>query len=61
MNILLEEAKKLIKKEQKVNISFLQRHLQLTYSQAKNIIDELETLGLIGKYNGFDTRQIFID
>lgn len=30
------------------------------YSQAKNIIDELENLGFIGEYNGLNPRDIYM-
>jgi len=47
-----------ILKERKVSTSFIQRHLQIGYNRAANIIDRMEREGLISAANHVGKREI---
>ena len=55
------EAINLIKNEQKVSTSFLQRHLQIGYNRAARIIDKLEAENIISPANHAGKREILIE
>ena len=58
---LFSEAINLIKNEQKVSTSFLQRHLQIGYNRAARIIDKLEAENIISPANHAGKREILIE
>ena len=57
---LLEEAKEIIINDGKASASYLQRRLRIGYARAASILDQLESLGVIGPANGAKPRDILI-
>lgn len=55
---LYDQAVALILRERKVSTSFIQRHLQIGYNRAANIIDRMEREGLISAANHVGKREI---
>ena len=43
-----------------ISTSLLQRKLSLGYSRAARIVDKLETLGVVGPYEGAKPRKVLI-
>lgn len=59
-NVLYEKAVMLIAQKQTASTSFLQRNLDIGYDAAANLINRLESDGLIGKADGIHKRAIFV-
>lgn len=57
---LVIEAAKLIIQHQFGSPSILQRHLELGYMKAGKIMNQLEQIGIIGKWNGIYPREILV-
>lgn len=57
---LLPEVVDLIMHTGHASISLIQRRFRIGYTRAARIIDDLERLGIIGKYEGSKPRQILI-
>lgn len=57
---LLSDAIKVIIETGQASVSILQRRLKLGYSQAARLIDEMETLGVVGPFDGSRPRQILL-
>ncbi|QCI29226.1 DNA translocase FtsK [Caminibacter pacificus] len=57
---LFEEAKKIILKERRTSISYLQRRLQIGYNRAANIIEQMERMGILSPPNAKGQREILI-
>jgi len=55
---LYEDAKKVIIQDQKTSISYLQRKLQIGYNRSANIIEQLETKGVLSSANAKGVRTI---
>ncbi len=55
---MFEEAAKLIVGSQQGSTSSIQRRLQLGYNRAGRIMDQLESLGIVGESNGSKPRQV---
>ncbi|MBI3440843.1 MAG: DNA translocase FtsK 4TM domain-containing protein [Proteobacteria bacterium] len=55
---LYDQAVAIILRERKVSTSFVQRHLQIGYNRAANIIDRMEKEGLISAANHVGKREI---
>jgi len=55
---LYDRAVAVILRERKVSTSFIQRHLQIGYNRAANIIDRMEREGLISAANHVGKREI---
>lgn len=55
---LLEQAKALVRTEQKVSISMIQRHLAIGYNRAARLVEELEAGGYIGPDKGDGTKRV---
>ncbi|MFC2188004.1 DNA translocase FtsK [Fulvivirgaceae bacterium LMO-SS25] len=56
----LEDAARLVILHQEASASLIQRKLKLGYNRAGRIIDQLESLGVIGSFNGVYKRQVLI-
>jgi acyl-CoA thioesterase FadM len=55
---LLEHAKAIVRAEQKVSISFIQRSLAIGYNRAARLVEELEAGGYIGPDKGDGTKRV---
>ena len=51
-------AAKIVIEEQNVSSSLIQRKLNLGYSRAGRIVDQLEQLGIIGPFAGSAAREV---
>lgn len=56
-----DEAVELIKDQETVSISQLQRKFRIGYNRAARLIDDLEALGYIGPAEGSKPRQVYIN
>ena len=57
---LIEEAIEVIMACRQASPSMLQRRLKLGYSRAARIVDEMETRGIVGPFEGSKPRQLLI-
>ncbi|MEW5921068.1 MAG: DNA translocase FtsK [Bacillota bacterium] len=57
---LLPEVVELIMQAGHASISLIQRRFRIGYTRAARIVDDLERLGIIGKYEGSKPRQVLI-
>ena len=57
---LLGEACHFFIENGNASISMLQRHFRIGYTRAARIIDELESMGFVGPYEGSKARKIYI-
>jgi S-DNA-T family DNA segregation ATPase FtsK/SpoIIIE len=57
---LFEEAARIIVRSQQGSVSLLQRRLSIGYTRAARIIDQLETAGIVGPFEGSKARQVLI-
>lgn len=57
---MLEEAIKCIVEAGQASTSLLQRRLRLGYARAGRLIDEMETMGIVGPHEGSKPRQVLI-
>lgn len=57
---LIPDAIKVVMETGQASVSMLQRKLNLGYSQALQLIDEMETLGIVGPFEGSRPRQILL-
>ncbi len=51
-NSLLERAKEIVRQEERVSASFLQRKLRIGFKRAQELIEELEAQGIVGPDEG---------
>ena len=58
---IVQQSIEIIRKERKASTSYLQRRLKIGYNRAAEIIDILESKGVIGPQIGSARREIFID
>ena len=58
---LLPEAMRLVVMHQQGSISLLQRRLKVGYSRAARLIDELESAGVVGPFEGSKAREVMWD
>ncbi|HZY10717.1 MAG TPA: DNA translocase FtsK 4TM domain-containing protein, partial [Bacteroidota bacterium] len=56
-----EEAARLIVRHQQGSVSLLQRRLKVGYSRAARIVDELESAGIVGPFDGSKAREVLIE
>jgi S-DNA-T family DNA segregation ATPase FtsK/SpoIIIE len=49
---LVQKAVALVKRSQRASASFLQRRLRIGYPRAARLLDELETMGVVGPAQG---------
>jgi S-DNA-T family DNA segregation ATPase FtsK/SpoIIIE len=58
---LFEEAARLIVRHQQGSVSLLQRRLKVGYSRAARLVDELESAGVVGPFDGSKAREVLIE
>ncbi len=58
---LFEEAARVIVRYQQGSVSLLQRKLKIGYARAARIVDELETAGVVGPFDGSKARDVLVD
>lgn len=59
-DVMLEEAIKVVVENGMASTSLLQRKLKLGYARAARIIDEMESRGVVGPYEGSKPRKVLI-
>ena len=57
---LVEKAKRIIVKHQKVSINFLQQQLKIGQPKASKLMDKLEEIGAVSPKNGNNQRDVLI-
>jgi len=57
---LLEQAIRIAVQYQKGSSSFLQRKLNIGFNKAAQLVEELETLGVVGPQNGSKPREVLV-
>jgi ribosomal protein S25 len=55
---LIQKIIEVIRRERKVSVSLIQRHLRVGYPRADRIMDELEFRGIVGPSRGNEPRHI---
>lgn len=58
---LFEEAARLIVRHQQGSVSLLQRRLKVGYSRAARLVDELESAGVVGPFDGSKAREVLVE
>jgi S-DNA-T family DNA segregation ATPase FtsK/SpoIIIE len=58
---LLEESSRLIVAHQQGSTSLIQRKMKLGYNRAGRLIDQMESLGIVGPFEGSKARQVLVD
>jgi S-DNA-T family DNA segregation ATPase FtsK/SpoIIIE len=58
---LFQEAARLIVRHQQGSVSLLQRRLKVGYSRAARLVDELESAGIVGAYDGSKAREVLVE
>ena len=60
-NDIYEEAKRYVIENKKASASLLQRKFKISYNKASEIIDKLESNGIIGPSNGSKSREVLVE
>ena len=60
MDELFEKAARMIVEYQQGSTSLIQRKFSIGYNRAGRIIDQLESAGIVGPYEGSKARQVMI-
>ena len=58
---LIANAIQVVRLENKASVALLQRRLNIGYTRATNLMQELEQLGVVGPYNGGEPREVLPD
>ncbi len=56
---LFDEAARIVVRHQQGSTSLIQRKMSIGYNRAGRIIDQLESAGIVGPYEGSKARQVF--
>ena len=59
-DVLFEEAAKIVVVHQQGSASLLQRRLKIGYNRAGRMIDQLESAGIVGPFDGSKARQVLM-
>ncbi|MBN4072184.1 DNA translocase FtsK 4TM domain-containing protein [Flavobacteriales bacterium AH-315-E23] len=59
-DVLFEEAAKIVVTHQQGSASLLQRRLKIGYNRAGRMIDQLESAGIVGPFDGSKARHVLI-
>jgi S-DNA-T family DNA segregation ATPase FtsK/SpoIIIE len=59
-NALFDQAVDVIARHQKASTSFLQRSLKIGYNRAADLIDRMETEGIVGRANHVGKREVLV-
>ncbi|MBB5332556.1 TM2 domain-containing membrane protein YozV/SpoVK/Ycf46/Vps4 family AAA+-type ATPase [Chryseobacterium koreense] len=57
---LTVDAARIIVSSQQASTSFIQRQLRIGYNRAGRIMDELESIGIVGSFNGAKARETLV-
>lgn len=57
---LFDEAVDIIVESQRGSVSLLQRRLEIGYSRASRLIDQMAAAGLVGEYKGSQAREVCV-
>ena len=55
-----EDAARIVVQHQQGSASLLQRRLKIGYNRAGRIIDQLESAGIVGQFDGSKARQVLV-
>lgn len=58
---LFEQAARLIIQHQQGSVSLIQRRLKVGYARAGRIVDELESAGVVGPFDGSKARRVLME
>ena len=58
---LFEDAARVIVRYQQGSVSLLQRKLKIGYARAARIVDELESAGVVGPFDGSKAREVLVE
>ena len=60
-DVLFDEALRVVMESNQASVSILQRRMRLGYTRAARIIDQLESEGYVGPYEGSKPRKILVN
>jgi S-DNA-T family DNA segregation ATPase FtsK/SpoIIIE len=61
VDILFEQAARLVFRHQVASVSLLQRRLNLGYARAGRIVDQLEAAGIVESFQGSKSRKVLVE